>query len=47
MYALQGSYFCSDEKMTLYFVSNTKGSFVKEDFGGGSSEGGEIGRAHV
>lgn len=37
---LQGSHFWSDEKMTRYFVSNTKGSFVKEDFGGGSSEGG-------
>ena len=26
---LQGIYFRSDEKMTKYFVSNTKGSFVK------------------
>lgn len=34
---LQGSHFWSDEKMTRYVVSNTKGSFEKEDLGGGSS----------
>ena len=34
---LQGSYFWSDERMTRYFVSNSKGSFEKGDFGGGSS----------
>lgn len=28
---LQGTYFRSDEQMTRYFVSNSKGSFVKED----------------
>jgi len=28
---LQGAYFRSDEKMTKYFVSNTKGSFEKGD----------------
>ena len=31
---LQGSHFWSDEKMTRYYVSNTKGSFEKGDFGG-------------
>lgn len=31
---LQGSYFRSDENMTKYFVSNTKGSFSQEDFSG-------------
>lgn len=36
---LQGSHFWSDEKMTRYVVSNTKGSFEKEDLGGGSSTG--------
>lgn len=34
---LQGSYFWSDERMTRYFVSNSKGSFEKGDFGGGNS----------
>jgi LPS export ABC transporter protein LptC len=29
---LQGAYFRSDEKMTKYFVSNTKGSFERGDF---------------
>ena len=33
---LQGSHFWSDEKMTRYYVSNTKGSFEKGDFGGDS-----------
>lgn len=28
---LQGAYFRSDERLTRYFVSNTKGSFVKGD----------------
>ncbi len=31
---LQGSHFWSDEKMTRYFVSNTKGSFEKGDIAG-------------
>lgn len=31
---LQGTYFRSDEKMTKYFVSNSKGSFVRGDFDG-------------
>ena len=35
---LQGSHFWSDEKMTRYFVSNSKGSFVKEDMAGGQSD---------
>ena len=30
---IQGSYFRSDEKMTKYFISNSKGSFEKGDFG--------------
>ena len=34
---LQGSYFRSDERMTHYFVTNSKGSFESEDFTGGSS----------
>lgn len=32
---LQGSHFWSDEKMTRYFVSNSKGSFEKGDLTGG------------
>ncbi len=35
---LQGSHFWSDEKMTRYYVSNSKGSFVKEDMAGGQSD---------
>lgn len=31
---LQGSYFRSDEKMTKYYVSNSKGSFEKSDIDG-------------
>lgn len=34
---LQGSYFRSDERMTHYFVTNSKGLFESEDFTGGSS----------
>ena len=34
---LQGSYFRSDERMTKYYVSNTKGSFEKGDFEGDNS----------
>lgn len=30
---LQGSYFRSDEKMTRYIVTNSKGSFERSDFG--------------
>lgn len=33
---LQGSYFRSDERMTRYYVSNTKGSFEKGDFEDGN-----------
>lgn len=29
---LQGTYFRSDERMTRYFVSNSKGSFARNDF---------------
>lgn len=32
---LQGSHFWSDEKMTRYYVSNTKGSFERGDLTGG------------
>lgn len=32
--SLEGSYFRSDERMTKYFVSNSRGSFEKNDFGG-------------
>ena len=35
---LQGSHFWSDEKMTRYMVSNTKGSFEQGDLTGGGSE---------
>ena len=28
---LQGAYFRSDERLTHYFISNTKGSFIKDD----------------
>jgi len=31
---LQGAYFRSDEKMTKYYVSNTKGSFARDDMMG-------------
>lgn len=31
---LQGSYFRSDERMTKYYVSNSKGSFEKSDLSG-------------
>lgn len=37
---LQGTHFWSDERMTRYFVSNSKGSFVKEDFGNDGNGGG-------
>lgn len=30
---IQGSYFRSDEKMTKYYITNSKGSFEKGDFG--------------
>lgn len=33
---LQGTYFRSDERMTHYYVSNSKGSFQSQDFGGGN-----------
>ena len=36
---LQGSYFRSDEHMTHYFVTNSRGSFESTDFGGGSNAG--------
>lgn len=35
---LQGSYFRSDERMTHYFVSNTKGAFVKGDMMGSEAD---------
>ena len=31
---LQGTYFRSDERMSKYYVSNSKGSFDREDVGG-------------
>lgn len=31
---LEGSYFCSDERMTKYYVSNSSGSFEKADIAG-------------
>ena len=35
---LQGTYFRSNENMTKYYVSNSKGSFVKSDFDGSDDE---------
>lgn len=35
---LQGAYFRSDEQMTNYYVSNTKGSFVRSDLDGSDDE---------
>ncbi|MDD6954495.1 MAG: LPS export ABC transporter periplasmic protein LptC [Prevotella sp.] len=35
--SLQGRYFRSDEQMTKYYVSNTSGSFVREDLAGGGA----------
>lgn len=35
---LQGSYFRSNENMTRYTVSNSKGSFVQSDMGGSQSQ---------
>lgn len=35
---LQGSHFWSDEKMTRYFVSNSKGSFEKGDVAGAQND---------
>lgn len=34
---LQGTYFRSDERMTQYYVSNSKGSFEKSDIDGSSN----------
>lgn len=34
---LEGSYFRSDERMTHYYISNSKGSFEKSDFTGEES----------
>ena len=31
---MEGSYFRSDERMTHYIVSNSKGSFTREDMTG-------------
>jgi hypothetical protein len=42
---LQGSYFRSDEHMTHYIVTNTKGSFQSEDFDGGSTSGSDAAQA--
>lgn len=35
---LQGAYFRSDEKLTKYYISNTKGSFIKGDMLGSSEK---------
>ena len=39
---LQGAYFRSDEKMTKYYVSNTKGSFIRGDLDGSPNESGTL-----
>jgi hypothetical protein len=36
--SMEGSYFLSDERMTHYIVSNSKGSFEREDMTGEKSE---------
>ena len=41
---LQGSYFRSDERMTRYIVTNSRGSFQSTDFGG-STEGTDSAKA--
>ncbi len=38
---LQGSYFTSDEKLNHYYVSNTKGSFIKGDLEKNGGDGTE------
>ena len=35
---MQGTYFRSDERMTHYFVSNSKGSFMPDDMMGGEDD---------
>ena len=35
---MQGTYFRSDERMTHYFVSNSKGSFLPDDMMGGNED---------
>jgi len=35
---MQGTYFRSDERMTHYFVSNSKGSFMPDDMMGGNED---------
>lgn len=42
---LQGSFFRSDERMTHYIVTNSRGSFQSSDFGGGSTEGSDSAKA--
>lgn len=41
---LQGTYFRSDEKMTKYYVSNSKGSFKRDDIGNGDQAAGDTSR---
>ncbi len=41
---LQGTYFRSDERMTKYFVSNSRGSFERDDIGGGDQSTGDTSR---
>lgn len=41
---LQGTYFRSDEKMTKYYVSNSKGSFERDDIGSGDQAAGDTSR---
>ena len=42
---LQGSFFRSDERMTHYIVTNSRGSFQSSDFGGGATEGSDSAKA--
>ena len=35
---MEGTYFLSDERMTHYTVSNSKGSFTREDMTGESKD---------
>ena len=41
---LQGTYFRSDEKMSKYLVSNSKGTFERDDIGGGEPSSGDSSR---
>jgi hypothetical protein len=39
--SMEGSYFLSDERMTHYIVTNSKGSFTREDMTGEKTDEGQ------